>query len=250
MRYEDRVTIPTPEGVEVELTLAGIGSRFTASLIDTLIKVVAFIGLILSLFGTGRLLEAAGVAGASFISDAIFSVTTFLIFFGYDVLFETLANGRTPGKRWTALRVVRIGGRPVGFVSSAVRNLLRLIDILPGFYVVGMICVSVTKLNQRLGDLAAGTVVVRETAAAKRAVEATTTAGDVEADVSDVSAVTAEELVTVRRFLDRRNELTPQARAQLATELWNRLRTKVGGLQDLPPEPFLERVAAAKARRS
>lgn len=243
------MTIPTPEGVEIELTLAGIGSRFAASVIDTAFKVGLFIGLILALFGGARLLEAAGVNGASFIGDAIFSVMTFLIFFGYDVLFETLANGRTPGKRWTALRVVKIGGRPVGFMASAIRNLLRLIDILPGFYVVGMVCVSVTALNQRLGDLAAGTVVVRERAPIKEPLLPTTSV-PVETDVSDVSAITATELVTVRKFLERRSQLTPQARAQLATELWTRLRTKVAGFQDLPPEPFLEQIAAAKARRS
>ncbi|HET7482695.1 MAG TPA: RDD family protein [Actinomycetota bacterium] len=250
MRYEDRITIPTPEGVSVELTLAGIGSRFVASLVDTLIKLVLFVASLLALFGGAQLF---GSEGATFIAQAIFSIVTFVVWFGYDVLFETLANGRTPGKRWTSLRVVRIGGRPVGFVASAIRNLLRLIDLLPGAYVVGMISIALTRLNQRVGDIAAGTVVVRELGpapAAPRAASPGSVVAPAADDVADVSAITAEELVTVRRFLERRGDLTPAARAQLANDLWTRLRGKVAGLQDLPPEPFLEQLAATKARRN
>src|SRR3990170_3287966 len=119
MRYEDAITISTPEGVELELPLAGLGSRFVAALIDIIIKT----GLILALG------IALGVAGAY--GDALFSVLAFLVFFAYDILFETLASGRTPGKRWTGLRVVRLEGQPIGFVASAIRNTLRLVDLLP-----------------------------------------------------------------------------------------------------------------------
>src|SRR6185295_6811110 len=93
---------------------------------------------------------------------AIASVATFLISFGYDVAFEVLANGRTPGKRWTGLRVLRDDGRPVDLLSSAIRNVVRLVDGLPLSYLPAMVFIIATKRNQRLGDLAASTIVVRE----------------------------------------------------------------------------------------
>lgn len=256
MQYEDKVTIPTPEGVEVELTLAGIGSRFVAALIDTLIKTAILIALIIALFGIAGL-SGLGEGGGSgtYLGLALFFVLSFLIVFGYDVLFETLASGRTPGKRWTGLRVVKVGGSPVGFMASAIRNLLRIIDSLPGAYGVGMISVGVTRLNQRLGDIAAGTVVVRETkkaAPSQAPTGAEMAASGPPQDVSswDVSAVTPQDLVTVRRFLERRYQLTPPARAQLSTDLANRLLPKVVGAPSMTAESFLEHVSRAKAQRS
>ena len=253
MQYEDRVTIATPEGVDVDLTLAGIGSRFIASLVDTLIKLAAWFGFGFFLLG-GSTLLGGGDVGA--VGAAIFYVVTFLIWFGYDVLFETLASGRTPGKRWTGLRVVRMGGRPVGFVASAIRNIVRLADFLPSLYLVGMATIVATKMNQRLGDLAAGTVVVRE-----RPVVVTPAGPGPGAaqpaplvpptlETWDVSAITADDLATIRRFLERRAELTPQARWHLAQQLAGRLQPKVVGAPSLPPETFLEYLSVAKARRT
>ena len=244
------MTIATPEGVDIDLTLAGIGSRFIASLIDTLIKLVVYIGFFIFLFGGTSLL---GGRDLSSLGAAAFWVVSFLVWFAYDVFFETLSSGRTPGKRLTGLRVVRIGGRPVGFVASSIRNMVRIVDILPGFYLVGMISAVATRLNQRLGDLAAGTVVVRE----KRvAVESAEDPRSVPTPVLpsleswDVAAVTAEELTTIRRFLERRGELAPHARDHLARELAGRLQGKVVGAPPMAPEAFLEYVSAAKARRA
>ena len=250
MQYEDRVTIATPEGVDVDLTLAGIGSRFIASLIDTLIKLAAWFGFAFLLFG-GSTLLGGGDAGA--VGAAVFSVVAFLIWFGYDVLFEVLAAGRTPGKRWTGLRVVRMGGRPVGFVASAIRNIVRLADFLPSFYLVGSVTIIATRMNQRLGDLAAGTVVVRE-----RPVSMTASAHPNQPpplvpptlETWDVSAVTPDDLATIRRFLERRGELTPYARWHLAQQLAAGLQQKVAGAPSLPPETFLEYLSVAKSRRT
>jgi uncharacterized RDD family membrane protein YckC len=124
--FEDRLAISTPEGVEVELTLAGIGSRFIAGGIDFAIQ-------LLTLAALAIVLDQFGAGGA-----ALLSSLTFALIFFYDVLFEVLGRGRTPGKRVTGLRVVRSGGRPITLVRSALRNILRLIDILPGLYAVGM----------------------------------------------------------------------------------------------------------------
>lgn len=243
MEYEDRVTIATPEGVELQLTLAGIGSRMIAALIDLTIQGGLYLVLALAL--------AAGSPDAGF-GVALFAVAGFLIVFAYDVAFEVLAAGRTPGKRLAGLRVVRSGGRPVDFVTSAIRNVLRIIDVLPGLYAVGMISVLATRRNQRLGDLAAGTLVVRERLGgrARPAGPAPFLPPAAGAVAWDVSGVGSGDIATVRSFLARRAELDPAAAERLAADLAARLRPMVAGApQNLPPEQFLEQLAAAKAAR-
>lgn len=247
MTYEDRISIPTPEGVELELVLAGVGSRLVATLADFVLKGV----VLLALWIVGDALGGEGFVVALLI------VGSFLVWFGYDVAFETLAAGRTPGKRAAGLRVVRLGGGPVGFLASAVRNLLRLVDSLPGIYAVGAVCILFSRRNQRLGDLAAGTLVVRERRAPLPAAGLPVSDFGVRDFAAadryaawDVSGVTSFELVTVRRFLERRWQLDPGARGRLGWELAERLRPKVAGAPpDLHPEQFLEALAEAKASR-
>lgn len=247
MLYEDRMAVATPEGVTLEFTLAGVGSRFLAGLIDGLIQFGLLIGIWLLSAG---LSSAVGDWAAAFAA-----IASFLVLVGYDIAFETLASGRTLAKRWTGLRVVKTTGAPVTFVTSAIRNLLRLVDLLPGAYLVGIVCVLATSKNQRLGDLAAGTIVVRE-----RKLRASSSAawvgwtGAARADVStwDVSAVTADEVATVREFLARRDVITQEARLRLARQLAGRLRPKVVGPEEgaMGPEAFLELLVAAKSERS
>ncbi len=244
MEYEDRVRIATPEGVDVELTLAGIGSRFIAALLDLLIQGAVLLAAAIALGVTGG--DGGGLATAAF------SILLFLVFFAYDVLFEVRSRGRTLGKRWTGLRVVRTGGRPVTFVPSCVRNVMRVVDILPAFYAIGMLSVFVTARNQRLGDLAAGTLIVRERPGGLRERPAAEEpAGVYASDGWDVSAVSAQDAGTVRQFLARRGVLATGARAELAGELERRLRPLVAGAPErLEPEEFLERLAAAKTDRA
>ena len=251
MSYEDRISIATPEGVDLQLTLAGLGSRSVARLLDQLLQTGVIVAVVLlgslAIGSTSDEVDGRGGVAATGIV-----VLLFLVQFGYDVLFETLASGRTPGKRWSGLRVVRLDGGPVGFVTSAVRNLLRLVDFLPGVYAVAMVAVVASRRNQRLGDMAAGTLVVREAGTGARAAPPPASSWYEREDVPpwDVSAVTAEELATVRRFLDRRAGLTADARARLADELATRLRPKVvGPPAQQPSEQFLEELAAAKTAR-
>lgn len=246
MTYEDRISIPTPEGVELELVLAGVGSRLAAALVDFLVKA----GLLLALWIVAG---AVGNEGGGGFLVGVLAVASFLVWFGYDVAFETMASGRSPGKQAAGLRVVRLGGESVGFLTAAVRNLLRLVDMQPGIlYAVGAMTVLFSRRNQRLGDLAAGTLVVRERRAPLwpgRSPGTDFAMADRYA-AWDVSAVTSFELVTVRRFLERRWQLDPPARARLGWELAERLRPKVAGTPPgLHPEQFLEALAEAKTAR-
>jgi len=246
MEYEDRVRIATPEGVDVELTLAGIGSRFIAAFLDLLIQGSV---LLAAAFGLGVL----GNDNAGGFGVAAYSIVFFLVFFGYDVLFEVRSRGRTPGKRWTGLRVVLTGGRPITFVPSCVRNVMRVIDILPPIYGIGMLSIFVTPRNQRLGDLAAGTLVVRERPGGLRAPSGPEQVALARRRVDgwDVSSVSAQDIGTVREFLGRRRGLETRARAELAGELERRLRPRVAGAPEgLAAEEFLERLSAAKADRA
>jgi uncharacterized RDD family membrane protein YckC len=252
VEYADHVEIATPEGVDLEVELAGLGSRFLGELIDYAAKGLLIGALALILLGI-----ANGVA------TAIFIVASFLVWFGYDVLFEVLANGRTPGKSAIGIRVVRTGGQPVGFLSSSVRNLVRLVDGPLTSYVAGMVSIIVSKRNQRLGDMAAGTLVVREPPAPKDSGQARAASPgmvvaypppppppDPDAPQWDVSAVTQQELAAVRQFLSRRHTLEAVARRRIATQLAEGLGERVAGAPpDLAPEDFLEQLAQAKSAR-
>jgi uncharacterized RDD family membrane protein YckC len=241
--YEDRITIETPENVTLQVTLAGLGSRMAASLVDGLIRFAVIIALSIVLFASPE-----RVGGVEF---ALFIIGSFIVFFAYDVIFETLGGGRTPGKRATGLRVVREGGQPVGFVASAIRNIVRLIDMLPFSYAIGIVAILVSSKNQRLGDIAAGTIVVREVTAVSGSAwrEHDMTWGD--EDAWDVGGITQEELATVRSFLARMETLDSNARTRIGRELAFRLHSKVPGAPaNISPEEFLRRLAAAKSRRS
>jgi hypothetical protein len=169
----------------------------------------------------------------------------------FDVLFEVRSGGRTPGKRALGLRVVLVDGGPVGLRTSSVRNLMRLVEGLPLSYVPAIVSILVTNSNQRLGDLAAGTVVVHEARARAAAVPPPFSRPvPAYAEAWDVSAVTMQELAAVRDFLRRRGEFTPAARQALAERLAGALAGRVGGVRtEMPAERFLEDLAATKSSR-
>ena len=247
MQYEDRITIATPEGVALELTLAGLGSRAVAGGLDLLFKGLV-VGLVLLV-----LIGLLGSDGALVILPAI-GLTMLL----YDVGFETLRAGRTPGKSIAGLRVVRSSGRPVDLTASMIRNVLRLVDGIALSYVPTIVSIAATARNQRPGDLAADTVVIRERRGidAKRASfaaaapSASAQQGPGAAGAAwDVSAVRVEDIATVRAFLERRHDLARDARARLAAQLDGALRPSVGGADVSDPERFLEILYDAKRAR-
>jgi uncharacterized RDD family membrane protein YckC len=152
----DDLVIPTPERVAFQYPIAGIGSRFLAQAVDLLV----FAGLFLMV----------GIGGAAFgaiFHNARLAVLLWLLFsfalvFGYFLISEALWNGQTLGKRALRLRVVGDRGEPIEFSQSAIRNLVRIVDFLPFFYGVGLLALFINGRGKRLGDLAAGTLVVRE----------------------------------------------------------------------------------------
>jgi uncharacterized RDD family membrane protein YckC len=240
---QETLRIATPEGVSLELPLAGLGSRFVALLVDFVLQGLAFTLLIVVLV----VANAGGYA-----ATAIVAVTVFALLFAYPIAFELGAGGRTPGKRWSNLRVVCDDGSPVTFRGSALRNVLRLVDILPALYLVGTIAIFATRNNQRLGDLAAGTLVVREPREAAVVAPASVEVAEPgELPAWDVSGLREAELVALRRFLERRDALDATPRNLLARDLAKRLRPSVGGVGgDLPPERFLELIAALRRIRT
>jgi uncharacterized RDD family membrane protein YckC len=248
VQYEDRITIPTPEGVALELTLAGLGSRAVAGGLDLLLKALAVVALLLLLLG---IFDADG--------ELVLVPAIGLALLVYDVAFETLRGGRTPGKSMSGLRVVRSSGRRIDFTASMIRNVLRLIDGPALGYVPTIVSVAATARNQRPGDLAADTIVIRDRRGIDREQPGFSGAGGPAASGEpvhaaagarwDVSAVPAEDLVTVRAFLERRHGLAREARARLAIQLDGALRPRVGGADVSDPERFLEILYDAKRAR-
>jgi uncharacterized RDD family membrane protein YckC len=158
-----KVTVTTPERVGVDLPLAGIGFRGMAYLIDAalLLLVAMAIYFVYSFFGP-TLQDL--YAEMSSLARALGLVLLFLALWGYWTIMEVLWHGQTVGKRLVGIRVVRSDGAPVTAVESALRNLLRLVDFFPACYPVGLITMLVDRQHRRLGDLVAGTVLIREEA--------------------------------------------------------------------------------------
>jgi uncharacterized RDD family membrane protein YckC len=238
---DDRVTIATPEGVSLELVLAGVGSRFIARLLDTLIQGAIIIALALGI----SLTSAPGVV------RAVLRVAVFLVLFGYDVPFEVLNGGRTVGKMAAGIRVVGVLGEPIGFLASAIRNVLRIVDFLPVLYVGGVISMVSTRRDQRLGDIAAGTIVVRERFPGLAAGPTAPATVPVESVATwDVSALDPFDLATIHQFLDRRLAMPTPVRAHFAAALASRVAPKVAGAPyGAHPEYLLEGIVVAKQAR-
>ncbi|HWK29396.1 MAG TPA: RDD family protein [Solirubrobacter sp.] len=237
MEYEDHRTISTPEGIQLELPLAGIGSRFMALLIDSLIGYAVLAALI----------AIAAVAGGDLAVAIVAATAVLAVNVVYFVVFEVWGGGRTIGHRATGLRVVTTGGAQVGLRASLIRNVIRLVE-LTLLYVPAVVSVLATRNNQRLGDLAAGTLVIRDRKPERVAPQPPHVSPERYASW-DVTGVGEDEASAVRSFLERRADLRPAARRALAQQLADRLRPQVAGAQQgLGNEAFLEHLAAAKAR--
>lgn len=193
--------ISTPEGVELKLAVAGLAPRALAWLVDAVIK------------GAGLTAAGIGLARLGDFGAGLYLLATFAVLWLYNVLFEVLADGATPGKRYLGLSVMNANGTPVGWSGSVVRNLIRAVDVLPGCYAFGCICVLVSRRFQRLGDLAAGTVVVY------RAKQASPGPIGGVAPRPVVVPLAPDEQQAIVDFRERAPELNPERAEELAALL-------------------------------
>lgn len=160
--YNREATVVTPEHVRLHLQTAGLGSRAAALIADMLLLLAAF-GIVSLL--TGLILIPLDLAVADLFGEyaiAFLIVFAALLTGAYYALAEYYMAGQTFGKRWLGLRVVQENGQPVTFLSALIRNFFRLIDFMPSFYIAGALWMFFHPLDKRLGDLAAGTIVVRD----------------------------------------------------------------------------------------
>ena len=250
-RLSNTLDVETPELVVLSYTIAGVGSRAYAAMIDYMICLVAVIvanvGIIVFIpRGRGPAHELS-----TSLVIAIIVLIQFSVLWGYYVLFEALADGRTPGKRLQRLRVVRDGGYSVTFGASAVRNLMRIVDMQPGLlYGVGMVSALVSKSGKRLGDMAAGTIVVKEDLirTPPTAPAATGFAGAAHAaqPVPLHAALSAAEFDLLERFSQRQRDLDPGRRAQIAAQLAARLEPALAEYPGATPAGRLARLYNAE----
>jgi len=227
--------------VSLDFALASVGSRFLALALDTIVQASAIAAVILvALAG----LVATGVAwrGVGVWVEAAALLILFTLYYGYFGAFEALWSGQTPGKRVVGLRVLSVTGRPVSVSEAILRNVVRVADQLPGIYAVGILFVLVTGRNQRLGDLAAGTVVVHERplAAPRDAEPARRTSRS----RHGAHRLDVEEIAVVETFLRRRSDLSAEARLRAARQIAARFQTRLGIAPVEEEEAFLEEIVA------
>ncbi|MBL8180637.1 MAG: RDD family protein [Blastocatellia bacterium] len=261
---EESMVIETPERVPLEFALASIGNRFLAVALDHAIQYLALFLLywaIISL-SQGSLASLMNSSGDSFAempkwAVAVLIFAIFIVFSAYFILFEWLWNGQTPGKRLLKLRVIREDGRPLTIWEAITRNLVRICDAIPGFvipvYSLGLIAIFLSPRDQRLGDIFAGTVVIRE-----RTDEAPTFAETFSTTISDAAfsrvqkrfdsnfdtgKLSDREVEVVEIFLRRRWDLTERQRSWMAWRIALPLMYKLKpnyDASDFTYEGFLE----------
>lgn len=232
-------SVLTPERVNLEYGIAGIGSRGGAVIIDSLLQFVALVVVLAA--GTAGAAVVSFAAGdlASTVLIAVAALGLFVIATGYFLLFEIVWNGQTPGKRMLGIRVIRESGYPMRPIDAVIRNVVRVVDWLPLFYGIGVLVMLFNKRSRRLGDFAAGTLVVRE--GTPKMLSSVTPVAAV-AELPRGFALANADATLVRDFLVRRASLERGARADLA----RRLATAFAQRYQLPlegdPEVFLERL--------
>jgi uncharacterized RDD family membrane protein YckC len=251
---DNRYIIDTPENIEFGYDIAGIGSRFLAAIIDTVLIGIAEI-IILLVVG----LAVQSLSLAESVLTAAGALLGFVVLWGYYVAFELAWNGQSPGKRLLGLRVVREGGRPITAIASIIRNLIRLVDFLPLLYGIGVVAMFVDRRSRRLGDLAAGVLVVRERAEVTLesltirplALQQAPINGINGILLPTIAALNETDYALVQDFLAQRNDLARETRLRLALQLVRGLEQRMAVQAGMQPEPFLEQVAASyRAQRN
>lgn len=231
----DYIRLSTPDHIELEYQLAGIGTRAAAVLLDHLIQFAVLLVLLI-------VIGLVPIAPPT--KDTLAIIFIFVVTFGYFILFEWLWKGQTPGKRATGLRVMRDDGRPVGLAAAFLRNILRPVDFIPFGYFAAIVSVFANPHLKRLGDLAASTIVVVE-----RRVQGPI-AAEFESTASPAgmfaSTLSLSEREIAAKFLQRRHEMSLEIRRMLGVKIAAALAERTGYDRQkavINPEPFLEDIA-------
>jgi len=242
---EAELRFETPERVALSLEVSGLGPRALAYLLDLFLVFLAWVTAIILYSISGDLLRRLQALSA--VGQLLAVLAVFLSSWGWDVAWETLGRGQTPGKRALGLRVVRADGAPVGLVESLARNLLRAVEVPLG-YAPAVLAVALGPRRQRLGDLVAGTLVVRE-----RRYDLSRYGPPAAADPRFASLrgraaalLSTGEFERLVDFLRRRTELDPEPRARIARLLADALGARARVAPE-DPEAFLEALAAHHA---
>lgn len=211
----DHYLVLTPEKVVLSYRPCGLATRIGAHVLDVLLAMVCATA-VSTIIALGA--PVIGETAAMMVGSLLAAIT----FLAYFVLFEGLGQGQTPGKRVAKARVVMIDGTPVTFSAALFRNLLRPADFLPGFYLVGALCLFMNPRSQRLGDLAAGTVVIAERPAALGYSPAPHHVGvhRLESTVGDLRTMTLEEYHAIKRLVDRFPFLPPETQEWSVLQIW------------------------------
>lgn len=268
VELSDQLSIDTPELVQLEFSVAGLGSRALACLIDYLLQgtvfTLLFVALVLIALAapetTSTTAQDASSPGGVWVT-AIVLLIIFLFQWGYFTLFEAFWNGQTPGKRLLRLRVIEQSGRSVSFLDSLSRNLLRVVDMLPGFYLVGMIFVFTSRRCQRLGDMVAGTLVIHEKKivtpmwdgnAARHLTASLMQSNPTESQVRSsglpadlVARLSLADVEVLENFEERRLHLPYETSLALAAKLAGQMAQKMGTPvpEDISTQDFLSALA-------
>ncbi|MBD1914138.1 MULTISPECIES: RDD family protein [unclassified Leptolyngbya] len=260
MKYFNRFTLATPESVELEFALAGIGNRALALLIDYHVLALAWVLVTLLWFTVSlQLMDYLSQLQTDYSSVplwllAIYLLVTFALYTGYFVFFEVSWQGQTPGKRFAKIRVIRDDGRPVGLSQAILRTLLRPIDDL---FFLGALLIVIGKQEKRIGDRVAGTLVVQENRPIlKNDLHCSETAQTLAVklpELTQLEQLQPDDFAVIREYLRRRPTLTKRSRGELSMKLAHQIKTLIQ-LETIPPEltsdDFLEAVYLAYQGRS
>ena len=238
----DKLTIDTPEQVHLEFVLAGIGSRFMALFLDSLIQSALF--FVLFWVAVGLSLASSFSKTKTLWAAAAVILASFCITWGYYTAFEILWKGQTPGKRWAGIRVIKESGRPINAFEAITRNLMRVVDLFPGFYGFGVVTMMLNSKNRRLGDFVAGTIVVHETSERESTVFFNTH-DSTQYSFPQAAQLTLQEVELIEAFLARRLDIPSQVRLHSAMRITEMVSTRLridSGMRPPDNENFLELV--------
>lgn len=254
MRLFNRASFQTPESVELDFILAGIGSRAYALVIDYIIwsLILLFFSIIwafVSIQISEILTNLIGKDNVSLWMISIWILVYFAIYMGYFVFFETVWQGQTPGKKFTKIRVICDDGRPAGLAQATLRALLRPIDDI---FFIGLLLIAFSKQEKRLGDIVAGTLVIQEERPLQNNYinfsENAQTWADYLRKNSDLSQLLPEDFAVIREYLQRREGMLKEAKKDLSLKLASEIKTIIA-LEKVPEgvtaNMFLEAVYLA-----